>query len=66
MAKNSHFLDQVSKIFGKDDGIIVVCVLTAQISSLLSFIIFHYITKETPVICRDVKVAGDLSWQQLS
>jgi hypothetical protein len=71
--KNTNFLEQVSRIFGKDDEILVVRLLNIYIMSskqlLFLSIILSFSDREKKhmlSIFRAVRVAGDLSWQQLS
>jgi len=68
MTKNTHFLEQVSSIFGKDDEIIVVRLLNApwcQINNFM-FLFSCFIGIFLKSYFRDAKVARGLSWQQLN
>lgn len=66
LTKNTHFLEKVSTTFGKEDEIIVVCILGFETFRMLFTTTFLNVLKLSPVNSRDAKVARDPSWQHLN
>jgi hypothetical protein len=56
----------VSTTFGKEDEIIVVCILGFETFRMLFTTTFLNVLKLSPVNSRDAKVARDPSWQHLN